>query len=268
MSVEATPAPLEEGQVPDLRDPALYLNRELSHLEFQRRVLEEARDPRNPLLERVKFLSILGSNIDEFFMVRVAGLMQQVENKVQETGMDGRSAAETLQSIRIEVDRLMDEAYDFVRKELLPELAAANIRLIDLADLDAPQRDQLNGLFLDKIFPVLTPLAFDQGRPFPHISNLSLNVAVVVRDPSGPEHFARVKIPDSLPQFLAVNHGSAFVPIEQLVMANLQQLFPGLEIVRSARFSCHARRRRRNQGTGDRRSAGEHRGSGLAAPVP
>ncbi len=236
MPAEAIPAPAQEGHAPDLRDPALYLNRELSHLEFQRRVLEEARDPRNPLLERVKFLSILGSNIDEFFMVRVAGLMQQIENKVQETGMDGRSAAETLQSIRIEVDRLMNEAYEFVRTELIPELAAANIRLIDLAELDAPQSDQLNGLFLDKIFPVLTPLAFDQGRPFPHISNLSLNVAVVVRDPSGPEHFARVKIPDSLPQFLAVNHGTAFVPIEQLVMANLQQLFPGLEIVRTHAF--------------------------------
>src|SRR5258707_15525905 len=95
MPAEAIPAPPEQGQLPDLRDPALYLNRELSHLEFQRRVLEEARDPRNPLLERVKFLSILGSNIDEFFMVRVGGLMQQIENKVQETGMDGRGPAET-----------------------------------------------------------------------------------------------------------------------------------------------------------------------------
>src|ERR1700676_887147 len=107
---------------PDLRDSSLYLNRELSHLEFQRRVLEEARDTRNPLLERVKFLSILGSNIDEFFMVRVAGLMQQIENKVQETGLDGRSAAETLEAIRTEVDRLMNEAYDFLREGVPPSL--------------------------------------------------------------------------------------------------------------------------------------------------
>jgi polyphosphate kinase len=229
--------------VPDLHDPALYLNRELSHLEFQRRVLEEARDARNPLLERVKFLSILGSNIDEFFMVRVAGLMQQMENKVQEPGMDGRLPAETLGAIRVEMGLLMNEAYAFYREELAPELAAANIRLLDLAELDTQQRATLDSMFLDKIFPILTPLAFDQGRPFPHISNLSFNVAVVVRDPGGPEHFARVKIPDSLPQFLPVNQPggnavgrSAFVPIEQLVTANLQHLFPGLDIVRAHAF--------------------------------
>jgi polyphosphate kinase len=243
MPAEATSPTSKETLLPDLRDPALYLNRELSHLEFQRRVLEEARDARNPLLERVKFLSILGSNIDEFFMVRVAGLMQQIENKVQETGMDGRGPAEALEAIRTEVDRLMNDAYDFYREELLPELAAANIRLMDLSEVDSEQRGQLDSLFLDKVFPVLTPLAFDQGRPFPHISNLSFNVAVVVRDPGGPEHFARVKIPDSLPLFLPVNQPgestagrSAFVPIEQLVMANLEHLFPGLEIVRSHAF--------------------------------
>ncbi len=229
--------------VPELHDPALYLNRELSHLEFQRRVLEEARDARNPLLERVKFLSILGSNIDEFFMVRVAGLMQQIENKVEEPGMDGRLPAETLGAIRVEMGLLMNEAYAFYREELAPELAAANIRLLDLAELDATQRASLDSLFLDRIFPILTPLAFDQGRPFPHISNLSFNVAVVVRDPGGPEHFARVKIPDSLPQFLPVHPPggnpagrSAFVPIEQLVRANLEHLFPGLEIVRAHAF--------------------------------
>ncbi len=236
MPADAIPAPLSETHHSDLRDPALYLNRELSHLEFQRRVLEEARDARNPLLERVKFLSILGSNIDEFFMVRVAGLMQQIENNVQEPGNDGRLPAETLGAIRVEMGLLMNEAYHFYREELVPELAAANIRLMDLAEVDAPQRARLDSLFLDKVFPVLTPLAFDQGRPFPHISNLSFNVAVVVRDPGGLEHFARVKIPDSLPQFLPVNQGGAFVPIEQLVMANLQHLFPGLEIVRTHAF--------------------------------
>src|SRR5580704_12373599 len=242
MPVEAT-HPVIEETVPDLHDPTLYLNRELSHLEFQRRVLEEARDARNPLLERVKFLSILGSNIDEFFMVRVAGLMQQIENKVQEPGIDGRLPAETLGAIRVEMGLLMNEAYAFYREELAPELAAANIRLLDLAEVDAQQRSALDSLFLDKIFPILTPLAFDQGRPFPHISNLSFNVAVVVRDPGGPEHFARVKIPDSLPQFLPVNQPggnavgrSAFVPIEQLVTANLQHLFPGLDIVRAHAF--------------------------------
>src|SRR5579871_256108 len=234
----AMSAVLPLTEITDLRDPSLYLNRELSHLEFQRRVLEEARDARNPLLERVKFLAILGSNIDEFFMVRVAGLMQQIENKVQDPGIDGHGPAEVLESIRVEVDRLMNEAYAFYREELVPALAAANIRIMELSELTSEQRSQLDNLFLEKVFPVLTPLAFDQGRPFPHISNLSFNVAVVVRDPDGPEHFARVKIPDTLPQFLPVcvpgDNASGhfcFVLIEQLVMANLQHLFPGLEIV-------------------------------------
>jgi polyphosphate kinase len=217
----------------------------LSHLEFQRRVLEEARDPRNPLLERVKFLSILGSNLDEFFMVRVAGLMQQIENGVHEPGMDGRSPAETLEAIRTEVGKLMDEAYDFLRERLLPALGAANIRLVDLAAINAEQRAQLDAVFLDKVFPVLTPLAFDPGRPFPHISNLSLNLAVVVQDTGGQEHFARVKVPDSLPKFLPVTLAAeiaqnprpqGFVPIEQLVIANLHNLFPGLEIVQAHVF--------------------------------
>src|SRR5580700_1836021 len=137
-------AAVPHTDLPDLHDATLYLNRELSHLEFQRRVLEEARDARNPLLERVKFLSILGSNIDEFFMVRVAGLMQQIENKVQEPGMDGRLPAETLEAIRVEVDGLMEEAYHSYREELRPALAAANIRLLDLAEVNAGQRNQLD----------------------------------------------------------------------------------------------------------------------------
>jgi polyphosphate kinase len=244
MCAEPARASLEIN-FPDLHNPALYLNRELSHLEFQRRVLEEARDPRNPLLERVKFLSILGSNLDEFFMVRVAGLMQQIENDVHEPGIDGRSPAETLEAIKIEVSRLMDEAYDFLRERLLPALSAANIHVVDLPAIDAEQRAQLDAMFIDKVFPVLTPLAFDPGRPFPHISNLSLNVAVVVQDAGGKEHFARVKVPDSLPKFLPVNligendpnpRMQGFVPIEQLVIANLHHLFPGLEIVQAHVF--------------------------------
>jgi polyphosphate kinase len=232
-----------ESNFPDLLNPSLYLNRELSHLDFQRRVLEEARDPRTPLLERVKFLSILGSNLDEFFMVRAAGLIQQIENGVTEPGLDGRTPAETLSAIESEVGRLVSEAYDCLRNELKPGLAAANIYLLDLPMVDAPQRAQLDTMFVEKVFPVLTPLAFDPGRPFPHISNLSLNVAVVVRDHGGTEHFARVKVPDSLPRFLPVtlttNGGSraqGFVPIEQLVIGNLHHLFPGLEIVQAHTF--------------------------------
>src|SRR3984957_454283 len=203
MCAEPVRAPLRLADLPD--DPSLYLNRELSHLEFQRRVLEEARDRRNPLLERVKFLSIFGSNIDEFFMVRVAGLTQQIENGVLEPGLDGRGPSETLDVIRDVVARLIGGAYEFLREELIPALETNHIRLLNLADLSLEQRAQLDTFFAEKVFPVLTPLAFDPGRPFPHISNLSLNIAVAVREPGGgPEHFARIKVPDSLPQLLPV----------------------------------------------------------------
>src|SRR5580700_7430989 len=174
MCAEAARAPLRSADLPELHDPALYLNRELSLLAFQRRVLEEAADPTTPLLERVKFLSIFGSNIDEFFMVRVAGLTQQIENSVHEPGIDGRGPSETLEAIRGVVGRLMTGAYDFLRDELIPSLEASHIRLMNLADLSLEQRAQLDTFFSDKVFPVLTPLAFDPGRPFPHISNLSL----------------------------------------------------------------------------------------------
>jgi polyphosphate kinase len=243
MCAEAARAPLKVVDLPELNDPTLYLNRELSHLEFQRRVLEEARDRRNPLLERVKFLSIFGSNIDEFFMVRVAGVMQQIENGVQETGMDGRGPSETLDAIRAAVGRLVNGAYEFLREDLLPALHENRVRLLSLAELSLEQRAQLDTFFAEKVFPVLTPLAFDPGRPFPHISNLSLNIAVAVREPGGgPEHFARVKVPDSLPQLLPVavtgsgprEHG--FVWLEQLIIANLHHLFPGLEILRAHVF--------------------------------
>src|SRR5271156_3757929 len=236
MCAEAARAPLKIADVPDLTEPGLYLNRELSHLEFQRRVLEEARDRRNPLLERVKFLSIFGSNIDEFFMVRVAGLTQQIENGVHEPGIDGRGPSETLEAIRGVVGRLLSGAYDFLREELIPALEANHIRLLNLADISLEQRAQLDTFFAEKVFPVLPPLAFDPGRPFPHISNLSLNIAVAVREPGGgPEHFARVKVPDSLPQLLpvAVTAGNGprahgFLWLEELIIANPHPLFPRL----------------------------------------
>jgi polyphosphate kinase len=175
-------------------DPKLYLNRELSLLEFQRRVFDEARDPANPLLERVKFLSILSSNLDEFFMVRFAGLKQQVAGGVVELSIDGRTPAAVVDAIRAEVASLSDEIYNFWREELSPALAEAGVRVLHYRELSKKQRAFLDNYFLNTVFPVLTPLAFDPGRPFPHISNLSLNLAVRVRDSKG-EHFARVKVP-------------------------------------------------------------------------
>ncbi len=221
-----------------LNDTRLYTNRELSLLEFQRRVFDEARDSSNPLLERVKFLSILSSNLDEFFMVRFAGLKQQIDSNVTELSIDGRTPAAVVEAIRSTVNRLSDETYEFWRDDLAPALAVADVRVVHYRETSKKQRAFLDTYFRQTIFPVLTPLAFDPGRPFPHISNLSLNLAVVVRDSQG-EHFARVKIPDTLPQLVAVHPGEkdeCFVWLEDVIEANLCHLFPGLEIVDSHPF--------------------------------
>jgi polyphosphate kinase len=220
-------------------DPTLYLNPELSLLQFQRRVLEEARDERNPLLERVKFLTILSSNLDEFFMVRVAGLLQQIESGVQEPSIDGRPPGAQLEAIRVSVTNILDETYKTYHQSLLPELAAAGIPIADYESLNAAQRRNLEKYFLEAVYPVLTPLAFDRGRPFPHISNLSLNLAVVVRDADDADHFARVKVPDIFSQLVAItkdSHDTVFVWLEQVILANLHLLFPGLKIVEAHPF--------------------------------
>jgi polyphosphate kinase len=233
----------------NLDNPEFYLNRELSLLDFQRRVLEEAQDASNPLLDRLMFLSFVGSNIDEFFMVRVAGLKRQIEKGVLETGPDGLSPSEQLRAIRASVIRLYRGSYDTWRRELVSELNDAGIRIPDYSELSEEQLATVNSYFQDTIFPTLTPLAFDPGRPFPHISNLSLNLAVVLRDPAGTEHFARVKIPDTLPALVPLAPGlkmkskvrttgkdQGFVWIEQVVMANLSALFPGMEILEAHPF--------------------------------
>jgi polyphosphate kinase len=232
-----------------LDDPSLFINRELSLLDFQRRVLEEAQDPTNPTLDRVMFLSFVGSNVDEFFMVRVAGLKRQIEKGVVESGPDGMTPTEQLRAIRASVIRLNRAAHDCWAKELVPALGGAGLRIERFAELTEDQKAFANTYFQETIFPTLTPLAFDPGRPFPHISNLSLNLAVVLRDALGVEHFARVKIPDSLPQLVPVTvtpklksrtkvvvKEQVFVWIEQLVTANLGALFPGMEIVEAHPF--------------------------------
>lgn len=235
--MQATSTPNVSEALPFTGDPSLYVNRELSLLEFQRRVLEDARDPRNPLLERVKFLSIVSSNLDEFFMVRVAGLLHQVEGGVPEISIDGLPPAAQLDAIRAEVIRLLGDVYTTWREELLKELAAAGIRMAAWSSLNAEQRSKLESHFLERIYPVLTPLAFDPGRPFPHISNLSLNLAVVVRDAAGAEHFARVKAPDSLAQLVPVpSDPESFVWLEDVIIGNLQFLFPGLAITEAHPF--------------------------------
>ncbi|HEY4365510.1 MAG TPA: polyphosphate kinase 1 [Bryobacteraceae bacterium] len=218
-----------------LDDPALFCNRELSLLAFQKRVLEEAQDPANPLLERLNFLSILSSNMDELFMVRVAVLKQRVATGVGEAGVDGLTRGEVLEAIRHEVLSLSNEAYSCLRHHLRPALDQAGIRLVDYADLEATARESLTNYFHRTVFPVLTPLAFDPARPFPHISNLSLNLGILVRDKQGEERFARVKIPNTLPQ-LVLAAPNTFVWLEQLIAANLQALFPGLEVLEAHPF--------------------------------
>ena len=232
-----------------LESPELYINRELSLLQFQRRVLEQAQDPENALLERVKFVSIVSSNLDEFFMVRVAGLQEQAASGIQDASVDGLPAAIQLQLIRQEVRQIVEEIHDFLRATLLPALEREGVRITDISSLTPEERSAMDEYFLRNVFPVLTPLAFDPGRPFPHISSGSLNLAVVVGDNQGTENFARVKVPDSLPQLVAImstsskgktsktpKSGTTFVWLEQLITANLQLLFPGMEIVQAYPF--------------------------------
>jgi polyphosphate kinase len=233
----------------DLSAREWYVNRELGLLAFQRRVLEEAEEDGNPLLERVKFLAILGSNMDEFFMVRVAGLLEQADAGIVEVGPDGMTLRAQLITIRREVKKLFADAHKCLSDQLLPALQEAGIRILEYSELSSRQLALANTYFAEVTFPVLTPLAFDPGRPFPHISNLSLNLAVLLRDSKGVEHFARVKVPDSLPPFIPLKpakktnakgprppENEAFVWIEQVVAANLSTLFRGMEIIESHPF--------------------------------
>src|SRR5262245_16331365 len=185
MPANVSPAPKErkrsEAPPPSLSGPDLYVNRELGLLAFQWRVLEEAKDPTNPILERVRFLSILGSNLDQFFMVGVAGLSAQQDAGILEFGPDRMSPSAQLIAIRREVKLLKEAASDCLEKEIKPALAKCGIEILSHAKLTAKQLEATKSYFAETIFPVLTPLAFDPGRPFPHISNLSLNLAVSIR---------------------------------------------------------------------------------------
>ncbi len=226
----------------DLSDPSLYVNRELALLAFQERVLEEASDSANPLLERAKYLGIFSSNISEFYMVRVAGLRQQIAAGVTSLSDDGLTAAEQLTAVRETVADMLGRARECFHI-LRQELNEAGIMLLDYANLDDAQRAAADSYFASDVWPVLTPLAFDPGRPFPHISNLSMNVAIVVKGPDGEERFARVKVPKALPRLVPVGtegtgigRQHAFVWLEQLMIAHAGRLFPGYDIVAAHPF--------------------------------
>ena len=216
----------------DLRHPSLFLNRELSWLEFNRRVLHEAEDPRTPLLERLKFLGIFSGNLDEFFQVRVAGLRQQLAVGVVERTADGLTPAAQLQSAAVVVRELVRRQDDCLLGEVLPALESAGLHVVTRwSDLDAPDRESLGRYFEEHVFPVLTPLAVDPAHPFPYISNLSLSLAVVLRSDDGEERFARVKVPKILPRWVPLNGRNQFIPLELLIGAHLESLFPGVEIL-------------------------------------
>lgn len=253
----------------NLSHPQCYINRELSWLEFNNRVLHEAIDPRTPLLERLKFMAIFSSNLDEFFMVRVAGLKQQVEARVSRLTADGRTPSEQLEAISQRLRPMVNQQHQHFEQALRPLMAAKGIYLLDYMNLNQEQLTYLHEYFEEKIFPVLTPLAVDPSHPFPYISNLSLNLAVVIKDPeTGEELFARVKVPNALPRFLFIPEEASgkkqavmspdvplsqeeetpdkeegrgnpansqqltyiYVPLEQAIAHNLESLFPGMNI--------------------------------------
>jgi polyphosphate kinase len=233
-----------EARSPDYDDPRLYVNRELSLLSFFERVLEEAQDERNKLLERVKFLAIVASNLAEFFMVRVAGLKEQIDAGVSEVTADGMTPAEQLVQIRLVSQAMMNDSRVCL-DGLLEHLREAGIHVLDYDELDARQCAVADAYYNEIVFPVLTPLAVDPGRPFPHISNMSLSIAVFLRDEDGDEQFARIKVPDTLPRLVRVPppEGEAESPrayhlvwLEQVVGRHLEVLFPGMEIVEHATF--------------------------------
>ncbi len=221
----------------DLQDPSLYFNRELSWLDFDERVLQLAEDESVPLLERVKYCAIYTTNLDEYYMVRVAGLLDQIEAGVEPPGQDGLTPSQTIAAIRERVRELGVRLTDCFEGRLRPALAAHAIRVVSFEELDDEQRAYLAGRFQKTIFPALTPLAVAPGRPFPYISNLSLSLAVLVRDPSTDQTvFARVKVPtEILPRFVAVRVGggpaTTLVPLEDVIAHHLDSLFPGMEIV-------------------------------------
>jgi polyphosphate kinase len=218
---------------PPFGDPSeRFLNRELSWLDFNARVLALAEDPNLPLLERAKFLAIFSQNLDEFFEVRVSGLMEQFDAGLRTTTADGLDLVDQLRSIRARVGDHVTRAAAVFATEIVPALEDEAIRFVDWDDLSADDRAHLDEYFVTSVFPVLTPLAVDPAHPFPYISNLSLNLAVTVRDPSsGDERFARVKVPPLLPRVVALPDGERFVLLEQVIAVKLDALFPGMEVL-------------------------------------
>lgn len=229
--------------------PDNFFSRDLSWLEFNHRVLEEALNPDLPLLDRIKFISIFFSNLDEFYMIRVSGLKEQIRANVFEASIDGLTPHEQLKLIEKNLQPMLTQIYNYWHNKIIPQLSENKIFICELNQLNKEERDGLNKYFLKEIYPILTPLAFDPGRPFPYISNLSLSFAILVKRPNGEKHFARVKVPSIIPRLLridslvktksnnGINNGSyKYIWIGDLIKSNLNLLFPGMEILEAYRF--------------------------------
>lgn len=240
---------MAKNHLKHFRNPDFYINRDLSWIEFNRRVLEEALDKELPLLERVKFLSIFCTNLDEFYMIRVSGLMEQIAAGVNNVGIDGLTPVETLNQIKTRVEELLKIHMDCFLNDVIPGLKDNGIEILKYDDLTDEEKNLLKQYYIKEIYPALTPLAFDPGRPFPHISNLSLNLGVRIEKPNGERHFARVKVPRNLPRFLNINQikesfnsgrkqtGTIKLTyLEQVIQANLETLFPKMHIIDSYLF--------------------------------
>ena len=213
--------PLQPQEPIDITAPEYYINRELGLIDFQARVLAEALSPKYPLLERVQFLGYVFHNLDEFFMVRVGGLHMQKAARVLELSIDGLTPAEQLAQIRKKAEKLYKNAQACWQEEIKPLLEKEGIQVLNYEELSEKQQEAVNSYFLEMIFPTLTPLAFDPGHPFPHISNLSLNLAVFIEDEHKVQHFARVKVPASLPRFIPIKRSSGSVRKDGTVPYNL-----------------------------------------------
>ena len=233
----AVGAQAEPEQFPVLAPvaPSRYINRELSRLDFDERVLAMAEDPKLALLERVRFLAIFSQNLDDFFQVRVAGLKEQLLAAIAVASPDGMSPLDQLKAIRIRVEDLVKRQLGLYNREIVPALAQAGIDIVRADQVGKKELGQLHSVFRQQIFPVLTPLAVDPGHPFPYISHLSLNLAVRVRDPQRKEvRFARVKVPPVLPRFIRLDSPDGherYIPLEDVIALHLSALFPGMEIV-------------------------------------
>ncbi len=232
------------------KNPKNFFNRDLSWVEFNKRVLDEALNPNLPLLEKVKFVSIFSSNLDEFYMIRISGLKEQIAANIHEPTIDGLTPIEQVRLIEKALRPMIMQLNDLWMNEIVPDLKKHGVELLRYSDFSDEDRVKLREYFTKEIYPILTPLAFDPGRPFPYISNLSLNLAILIKKPNGENHFARVKIPNIIPRLLQVDNilkpenktgsngkfNAKFIWLGDLIRENLDMLFPGMEVVEAHRF--------------------------------